>query len=103
MKGPVVRYRASLCLPGTVLSLLSSQASAQQPTQAQIDAVRQTCSGDYQTYCQTVPIGGPAALNCLMQNMPRLTARSHEAMGAFSGGAAAGGSATPTAPPPVQR
>jgi hypothetical protein len=103
MKRLVVRYRACLCLLGTALSLLSSPASAQQPTQAQIDAIRQACPGDYQTYCRTVPTGGPAALNCLKQNMPRLTAPCHQAIGALSGGAAAGGSATPTAPPPGQR
>jgi hypothetical protein len=108
MKG-LVRYRACLCLLGTALSLLSSPVSAQQPiqgqkpTQAQIDAVRHSCSGDYQTYCQTVPMGGPESFNCLMQNMPRLTGRCHEAMGALSGGATAGGSATPPAPPPPQR
>lgn len=103
MKRLVVRYRACLCLLGTALSLLSSLASAQQATQTQIDAIRQACPGDYQTYCRTVPTGGPAALNCLKQNMPRLTAPCHQAIGALSGGAAAGGSATPTAPPPGQR
>ncbi len=103
VKRLVVRYRACLCLLGTALSLLSSLASAQQATQAQIDAIRQACPGDYQTYCRTVPTGGPAALNCLKQNMPRLTAPCHQAIGALSGGAAAGGSATPTAPPPGQR
>jgi hypothetical protein len=104
MKGLVVRYRACLCLLGAALSL---PASAQQPTQqatpAQVEAIRQACPGDYQTYCRTVPTGGPAALNCLKQNMPRLTAPCHQAIGALSGGAAAGGSATPTTPPPGQR
>jgi hypothetical protein len=108
MKRLVVRY---LCLLGAALSLLSSPASAQQPTQAaqqptqaaqqptqaQIDAVHQACPGDYQTFCGQVP-QGPAALNCLKQNMPRETAGCRQALGALSGGAA-----TPTAPPPGQR
>ena len=93
----VVRYRAYLCLLGAALALLSSPASAQQPTQAQIDAVRHACPGDYQTFCGQVP-QGPAALNCLKQNMPRETAGCRQALGALSGGAA-----TPTAPPPGQR
>ena len=104
MKRLVVRYPACLCLLGAALSLLSSPASAQQPTQAgqqatqaQIDAIRQGCSGDYQTFCGQVP-QGPAALNCLKQNMPRETAGCRQALGALSGGAA-----TPTAPPPGQR
>ena len=99
----VVRYPACLCLLGAALSLLSSPASAQQaqqPTQAQIDAVRQGCRGDYQTFCGQVP-QGPAALNCLKQNMPRETAGCRQALGALSGGA--GGSATPTTPSPGQR
>ena len=101
MKRLVVRYCACLCLLGAALSLLSSPASAQQPTQqatpAQVDAIRQACPGDYQTFCGQVP-QGPAALNCLKQNMPRETAGCRQALGALSGGAA-----TPTAPPPGQR
>ena len=101
MKRLVVRYRACLCLLGAALSLLSSPASAQQPTQqatpAQVEAIRRACPGDYQTFCGQVP-QGPAALNCLKQNMPRETAGCRQALGALSGGAA-----TPTAPPPGQR
>ena len=104
MKRLVVRYRTCLCLLGAALLLLSSPASAQQPTQAaqqatqaQIDAIRQACRGDYQTFCAQVP-QGPAALNCLKQNMARGTAGCRQALGALSGGAA-----TPTAPPPGQR
>jgi hypothetical protein len=81
------------------VALPAAPALAQQPTQAQIDAVRQACPGDYQTFCGQVP-QGPAALNCLKQNMPRETAGCRQALGALSGGAAAGGSA---APPPGQR
>ena len=100
IKRLVVRYRTCLCLLGAALSLLSSPASAQQAqqaTQAQIDAIRQACRGDYQTFCAQVP-QGPAALNCLKQNMPRETAGCRQALGALSGGAA-----TPTASPPGQR
>jgi len=100
MKRLVVRYHACLCLLGAALALLSSPASAQraqQATQAQIDAIRQACRGDYQTFCAQVP-QGPAALNCLKQNMPRGTEGCRQALGALSGGAA-----TPTAPPPGQR
>jgi hypothetical protein len=100
MKRHVVRYRTCLCLLGVALSLLSSPASAQQPTQAaqqatqaQIDAICQACPGDYQTFCGQVP-QGPAALNCLKQNMPRETAGCRQALGALSGG-----TATPTTPP----
>ena len=73
------------------VALLAAPASAQQATQAQIDAVRRACPGDYQTYCRTVPTGGPAALNCLKQNMPRLSVPCQRAVGALAG--------APTAPP----
>ena len=105
MKRLVVRFCACLCLLGTALALLLSPASAQQAqqaTQAQSDAIRQACPGDYQTFCAQVP-QGPAALNCLKQNMPRETAGCRQALGALTGGAAAGGSPTPTTPPPGQR
>ena len=101
MKRLVVRYCACLCLLGAAPALLSAPAPAQQAqqgaTQAQIDAVREACPGDYQAFCGQVP-QGPAALNCLKQNMPRETAGCRQALGALSGGAA-----TPTAPPPGQR
>jgi hypothetical protein len=107
MKRLVVRYGACLYLFGT-LSLLSSSASAQQQpqaaqpaTRAQTDAVRKACPGDYQAFCGQVP-QGLAAFNCLKQNMPRLTPGCRQALSALSGGSAAGGSATPTAPPPGQ-
>jgi hypothetical protein len=38
-------------------------ALAQQPTEAQINAIRQACRADYQTYCASVPTGGSAANN----------------------------------------
>jgi hypothetical protein len=48
-------------------------APAQQPTQAQVNAIRQACRGDYQTYCASVPAGGSAALACLTQNAQSLS------------------------------
>jgi hypothetical protein len=71
MKRLVVRYCACLCLLGAALSLLSWPASAQQPTQAaqlathaQIDAIRQACPGDYQTFC------GPSATGTSGAQLP---------------------------------
>ena len=99
MKKVVARHDSSICLLlGAVLLLLAAPAPAQQPSQAQIGAIRQACPGDYQAYCSSVPTGGPGALNCLKQNMARGTAGCRQALGALSGGAA-----TPTAPPPGQR
>lgn len=48
--------------------VLASPASAQQPTDAQISAVRSACRGDYRSVCANVPTGGQAALQCLQQH-----------------------------------
>ncbi len=84
-----------LLLPAMLL-LFAMPALAQQPSQAQIAAIRQGCRADYQAYCASVPTGGAAALNCLKQNVASLSAPCQHAVGAASGGAAA--SSTATAP-----
>src|SRR5712671_3268063 len=66
-------------------------ALAQQPTQAQIGAIRQACRGDYQTYCASVPTGGPEALACLKENAQSLSAGCRRAVAATAG-------STPSAP-----
>ena len=50
------------------LLALAMPALAQQPTQAQISAIRSACRGDYQANCAGVPTGGQAALQCLQQH-----------------------------------
>ncbi len=70
--------------------------AAQQPTQAQADAIRQSCRSDYQAHCSNVPTGGSAALQCLRTNLASLSPGCQSAVGA-TGGAAAG--SAPAAPP----
>ena len=45
-----------------VMLALAPAALAQQPTQAQISAVRSACRGHYMANCSGVPTGGQAAL-----------------------------------------
>ncbi len=46
-----------------VLAWLSAPAAlAQQPSRAQIGAIRANCRADYQAHCASVPTGGLAAL-----------------------------------------
>ena len=78
-------------------------AGAQQPTQAQANAIRQSCRSDYQAHCASVPTGGAAALQCLQANIASLSPACQSAVGATERGAAtppAGGTAGPgqTAP-----
>lgn len=64
-------------------------AEAQQPNQAQANAIRQSCRGDYQAHCAGVATGGAAALQCLRQNMASLSPGCQSAVAATEGGAAA--------------
>jgi hypothetical protein len=74
----------------TILSLLvllaGGPAFAQQPTQAQANAIRQACRSDYQAYCAGVPTGGSAALSCLQQNASSLSPGCQSALAAVSHG-----------------
>jgi len=79
---------------------LGGPALAQQPTQAQANAIRQACRADYQTHCSNVPTGGSAALSCLQQNASSLSRGCQTALGAVSHGGAAAAGAT-SAPPAV--
>jgi len=82
----------------SVLIGVAGPALAQQPTQAQANAIRQACRADYQTYCANVPTGGSAALSCLQQNESSVSPGCQTALGAVGhGSATAGPSAPPTA------
>jgi hypothetical protein len=89
-----------------VISLgLVSPAVAQKPSQAQINAVRQACPADYQTYCSDVPTGGSASLACLKRNAQSLSEPCQQAVAALGNPAPAApattapGTAAPAAPP----
>jgi Cysteine rich repeat len=84
-----------------------SEALAQKPSQAQINAMRQSCRSDYMTHCSNVPTGGAPALNCLKQNLSNLSPACQTAVKAITPDtpAAAASStpatrATPAAPAP---
>lgn len=80
-------------ISGLMLMLLAGSALAQQPSQAQTDAIRQSCRGDYQSYCASVPTGGKASLQCLQQHIDALSPSCHEAVAAVGGGAGSGAAA----------
>jgi hypothetical protein len=63
-------------------------AAAQQPSQAQITAIRQACRADYQMHCAAVPTGGSASLACLKKNVAVLSPGCQQAVGAVGGSAA---------------
>ena len=80
-----------------------SDAFAQRPSQAQINAMRQSCRSDYMGHCSSVPTGGAPALNCLKQNLANLSPGCQTAVKAIAPEAppAAASTASPSqaAPP----
>jgi hypothetical protein len=69
----------------------AGDALAQQPSQAQLNALRSSCRSDYMAHCSSVPTGGAPALNCLKQHMSALSGGCQSAVNAIS----------PAAPPPA--
>lgn len=83
------------------VAALAGAASAQQPSQAQANAIRQSCRADYQAHCAGVPTGGQAALACLQQNAASLSLPCQHSLAAIGGGGPPRAAAA--APPPSAR
>jgi len=43
------------------------------PTAAQMNAIKNTCRGDFSRNCKGVPLGGPEAIACLQRNAAKLS------------------------------
>jgi hypothetical protein len=92
-----------------ISSGLVSPAVAQQPSQAQISAIRQACPADYQRYCSDVPTGGSASLACLKRNAQSLSEPCQHAVAALGSpppatpATTAPGTATPATAAPAAR
>lgn len=91
-----MKAAASIAIWLSAVSVLAAPALAQQPSQAQIGAVRQNCPSDYQRYCSSVPTGGQASLACLQKNAAHLSGACRQAVAALGGGATT--AAHPAAP-----
>jgi hypothetical protein len=72
-----------------LLGAVSPAALAQQPSQEQIAAIKQSCRSDYIEHCSSVPTGGAASLNCLKQNEAQLGQACRQAVAAIGEGTAA--------------
>jgi hypothetical protein len=83
-------------------SLAAQCAIAQQPTQAQINAVRQSCRSDYMAHCSSVPPGGEASLACLQQNAAQASPQCQQALRAIGGQGTQGPPAGAAASAPTQ-
>jgi hypothetical protein len=80
----------------------AGSAAAQQPSQAQVNAIRAACRSDFQAHCAGVQPGGAAALACLKKNVAALSSGCQKAVGDVGGAStpAQKSSDTPAAPPP---
>jgi hypothetical protein len=88
--------KISVILALMSVSAVCSVASAQQPSQAQISAVRSSCRSDYMAHCSSVPSGGKASLACLQKNIASLSPGCKTAVDAIGGGQ--GAAPTPAQP-----
>src|SRR5580704_17932707 len=90
----------SLAFAGLMLALLHDQAAAQQPTQAQREAIRASCRSDFMANCAGVEPGGREALACLLHNDAKLSAACREAVNAVAPKPAERSETTAPAAPP---
>ncbi len=86
----------SLAFAGLMLALLHGQAAAQQPTEAQRDAIRAACRSDFMANCSSVQPGGKEAFECLLRNDAKLSPSCSTAVNAV---APKPGAAAPAAAP----
>jgi hypothetical protein len=89
-------------LAGLLAAVTLGPAAAQQPTQAQRDAIRASCRSDFMANCSGVQPGGREALECLMRNDDKLSTACREAVNAVAPKPAetAEPAAAPAAAPP---
>jgi outer membrane biosynthesis protein TonB len=87
---------------GLLLALSYEQASAQQPTEAQRDAIRAACRSDFMANCSGVQPGGKEAFECLLRNDARLSPSCRAAVNAAAPKPSEPATATaPAAPAPA--
>ena len=97
-------FQVRTMLVGLLLSNFGTPALAQQPSQAQASAIKQSCRSDYQANCSSVPAGGRASLQCLQQHLSDLSPACQTAVTAASGGESGHSPAAASqAPPPGRR
>jgi hypothetical protein len=84
-----------------LLALTLTPTAAQQPTQAQRDAVRAACRSDFMANCAGVQPGGREALECLVRSEPKLSAPCRSAVGAIANPASSPAAPSPAAAAPA--
>jgi Cysteine rich repeat len=75
--------KAFAACSGLLLLFAIDGARAQQPSQDQISAIRQSCRSDFMANCSGVQPGGKDALECLKQNLAKLSGSCKTAVSAI--------------------
>jgi len=96
----VAATRASAPIAALLSVILISPVAAQQPTQAQRDAIRSSCRSDFMANCSGVQPGGKDALDCLKRNLGKLSGGCQAAVSAVSPAPAPAAVAAPPPPTP---
>ena len=73
-----------LLLTGFLIVPAFDPAAAQQPTEAERDAIRSACRSDFMTHCASVQPGGKEALECLLRNDSKLSQPCKSAVNAVA-------------------
>jgi len=66
------------------LALCGAFAQAQQPSSAQVSAVKSACRGDYMNVCASVPTGTQKSLQCLQEHSQQVSPGCQSALAALS-------------------
>lgn len=96
LRGTIISLTAAATLP---LMLAIAPARAQQPTSAQISAIRSSCRSDFMANCSGVQPGGRDALQCLQRNLAKLSPSCKSAVAATMPEPAKPAAAAPPPPP----
>jgi hypothetical protein len=89
----------SLSLALCSLGLFATIAAAQQPTDAQRNAIRAACRSDFIAQCSGVTPGGREALQCLQQHNATISKACQKAIAAITGAASPPATPAPAATP----
>lgn len=77
------RVAALWSLTAMIVLATAMSAVSQQPTDEQRNAIRSACRSDYEANCASVPPGGAASLQCLQNNMSKLSGSCQQAVKAI--------------------
>src|SRR6516165_1841570 len=91
----MLRFFSAVLIAAACIVCIVTEAVAQEPSQAQRDAIRASCRSDFIANCSGVQPGGKDAFECLKRNEAKLSASCKTAVNAVVPAAS-----EPTAPQP---